>query len=48
MAASGEKVEEKASRELDEKIKAGKSREEIEKEMSIHNVAYKLKDETDE
>jgi hypothetical protein len=46
MAANEEKVEEKAKKELEEKIKAGKSPAEIEKELNPHNVAYKLKDRT--
>jgi hypothetical protein len=45
MATNTDKVEEKAAKELKEK--AGKSREEIEKEMNPHNVAYKIKDKTD-
>lgn len=48
MAANEDKVEEKAAKELEEKIKAGKSREEIEKELNSHNVEYKIKDKTDE
>jgi hypothetical protein len=48
MAANKDKVEEKAAKELEEKIKAGKSPKEIEKELNPHNVAYKIKDKTDE
>jgi len=48
MAANVDKIEEKAEKELEEKIKAGKSRAEIEKELNPHNVAYKIKDRTDE
>jgi len=48
MAANTDKVEEKAAKELEEKIKAGKSSAEIEKELNPHNVAYKIKDKTNE
>ena len=48
VAANEEKVAEKAKKELEEKIKAGKSPAEIEKELNPHNVSYKIKDETDE
>jgi len=48
MAANEEKVEEKASKALEEKTKSGKSMEEIEKEFDVHNVSYKIKDKTDE
>jgi hypothetical protein len=47
MAANEEKVDEKASKELDEKIKSGKSAEEIEQELNPHNVAYEIKDKTE-
>jgi hypothetical protein len=46
-----DKVEEKMEKELDEKIREGKSREEIEEieeELNPHNVKYKLKDKTDD
>lgn len=46
MAANQDRVEEKAAKELEEKIKAGKSPAEIE-EPNPHNVAYKIKDKTD-
>ncbi|HET6780111.1 MAG TPA: hypothetical protein VFH09_02980 [Nitrososphaera sp.] len=47
MAANQDKVEEKAVKELTEKVKTSKSSSEIEKEMHSHDVAYKIKDETD-
>jgi hypothetical protein len=47
MAANQDKVEEKAVKELTEKVKISKSSSEIEKEMHSHDVAYKIKDETD-
>ena len=46
MAANQDKVEEKAVKELWDKIKAGKSSSEIEKEMNSQDVAYKIKDDT--
>jgi hypothetical protein len=48
MAANEDKVAVKAAKELEEKIAAGKSSSEIEKELDPHNVAYKMKDKTDE
>ena len=48
MAANQDKVAEKMEQELDEKIRKGKSKEEIEKELNPHNVGYKLKDKTDD
>jgi hypothetical protein len=47
MAANQDKVEEKVVKELREKVKTSKSSSEIEKEMHSHDVAYKIKDETD-
>ncbi|WP_187147432.1 hypothetical protein [Candidatus Nitrososphaera gargensis] len=47
MAANVDKVEEKIEKELEEKIKVGKSRAEIGR-VGLHNVAYKIKDRTDE
>jgi len=47
MAANTDKVEEKPAKELEEKIKAGKSPAEIEKELNPHNIAYKVKDKPD-
>lgn len=47
MAANEDKVEGKAVKELEEKIKAGKGPAEIEKELNPHNVAYKIKDRAD-
>jgi len=46
MAANEDKVADKAAKEL--KTESGKSSSEIEKEMNSHNVAYKIKDETDD
>jgi hypothetical protein len=43
---ANEKVEEKAARKLEEKIKSGKSAKEIDDELNPHNVAYKKKDKT--
>jgi len=48
MAANEDKVADKAAKELEEKIEEGKSPSEIEKEMNPHNVAYKIKDKTDD
>ncbi|MEW6605075.1 MAG: hypothetical protein AB1351_10385 [Thermoproteota archaeon] len=47
MAANQDKVEEKVEKELDEMIKAGKSQKEIEKELDVRDVSYKLKDKTE-
>jgi hypothetical protein len=44
MAVNEDKVEEKAAKELEEKIEAGKSPAVIENELKRHNVAYKIKD----
>ena len=46
MAANQDKVEEKAVKELRDKIKAGKSSSEIEKELNNQDVAYKIKNDT--
>jgi hypothetical protein len=46
MAANQDKVEEKAVKEIRDKIKAGKSPSEIEKELNSQDVAYKIKNET--
>jgi hypothetical protein len=46
MAANQEdKVEEKAAKGIRDKIKAGKSSSEIEKELNNQDVAYKIKNE---
>jgi hypothetical protein len=46
MAANQDKVEEKAAKELEDKIRAGKNSAEIEKELNSQDVAYKMKDYT--
>ena len=46
MAANQDKLEEKAVKEIRDKIKAGKSSSEIEKELNSQDVAYKIKNET--
>jgi hypothetical protein len=46
MAANQDKVEEKAVKELRDKVKAGKSSSEIEKELNNQDVAYKIKNNT--
>jgi hypothetical protein len=46
MAANQDKVEEKAVKEIRDKIKAGKSSSDIEKELNSQDVAYKIKNET--
>jgi hypothetical protein len=46
MAANQDKVEEKATKELRDKIKAGKSSSEIEKELYTQDVASKIKSGT--
>jgi hypothetical protein len=46
MAANQDKVEEKAIKEIRDKIKTGKSSSEIEKELNSQDVGYKIKNET--
>ena len=46
MAANQDKVEEKATKEIRDKIKSGKSSSEIEKELNSQDVAYKIKNDT--
>ena len=46
MATNEDKVEEKAVKELRDKIKAGKSSSEIEKELNSQDVGYKIKNDT--
>ena len=46
MAANQDKVEEKAVKEIRDKIKAGKSSSEIEKELNNQDVGYKIKNDT--
>lgn len=46
MAVNQDKVEEKATKELRDKIKARKSSSEIEKELNTQDVAYKIKTDT--
>ena len=46
MAANQDKLEEKAVKEIRDKIKAGKSSSEIEKELNNHDVGYKIKNNT--
>ncbi len=46
MTANQDKVEEKAAKELRDKIKARKSSSEIEKELNTQDVAYKIKNDT--
>jgi hypothetical protein len=48
MAANEDKVADKAEKELEEKIKAGKTSAEIERDLNPQNVAYKIKDNTEE
>jgi hypothetical protein len=48
MAANQDKVEEKAAKEIRDKIKAGKSSSEIEREMNSQDVGYKIKNDTGE
>lgn len=45
MAANQEKVEEKAIKELKEKVKAGKDSSQIERELNNQDVSYKIKNE---
>jgi hypothetical protein len=47
MAANQDKVEEKAAKEIREKIKSGKNSSEIEKELNNQDVAYKIKNDTE-
>jgi hypothetical protein len=42
MAANEDKVADKAEKELEEKIKAGKTSAEIERDLNPQNVAYKI------
>lgn len=46
MAANQDKLEEKAVKEIRDKIKAGKSSSEIEKELNNQDVGYKIKNDT--
>ena len=46
MASNQDKVEEKAVKEIRDKIKAGKSSSEIEKELNSQDVGYKIKNDT--
>lgn len=46
MAANQDKVEEKAVKELQDKIKAGKSSSEIEKGLNSQDMAYKIRNDT--
>jgi hypothetical protein len=46
MAANQDKVEEKATKEIRDKIKSGKNSSEIEKELNNQDVAYKIKNDT--
>jgi hypothetical protein len=46
MAANQDKVEEKAAKEIRDKIKAGKGSSEIEKELNSQDVGYKIKNDT--
>jgi hypothetical protein len=46
MAANQDNLEEKAVKEIREKVKAGKSSSEIEKELNTQDVAYKIKNDT--
>ena len=48
MAANQDKVEEKAAKEIRDKIKAGKNSSEIEKELTSQDVGYKIKNDTGE
>ncbi len=47
MAANQDKVEEKALKEIRDKVKAGKNSSQIESELNNQDVAYKIKNETD-
>jgi hypothetical protein len=46
MAANQDKVEKKTIKELQDKIRAGKSSSEMEKELNNQDVAYKIKNRT--
>ena len=46
MAANQDKLEEKAVKEIRDKIKAGKSSSEIEKELNNQDVGYNIKNDT--
>jgi hypothetical protein len=46
MATNEDKVEEKAVKEIRDKIKVGKSSSEIEKELNSQDVGYKIKNDT--
>jgi hypothetical protein len=48
MAANEDKVAAKAAKELEGKTAAGKTSSEIERDLNPHNVAYKMKDKTDD
>ena len=47
MAANEDNVVAKAAKELGEKIAAGMSSSEIEKDFNTHNVSYKMKGKKD-
>ena len=46
MAANQDKVEEKALKEIQDRVKAGKSSSQIESELNNQDVAHKIKNET--
>jgi hypothetical protein len=46
MAANQDKVEKKAVKELQDKIRAGRTSSEMEKELNNQDVAYKIKNRT--
>jgi hypothetical protein len=41
-----EKVEEKAKQDVERAIRSSKSREDLQRQLDINDVSYKIKDET--
>ena len=48
MASNIDKVEEKVKEDVEEAIKASKTRQEMERKLDPNDVSYKIKDETKE
>jgi hypothetical protein len=48
MASNIDKVEEKVKKDVEEAIKTGKTRQEMERKLDPNDVSYRIKDETKE
>jgi hypothetical protein len=46
MASNIDKVEEKVKKDVEEAIKTGKTRQEMERKLDPNDVSYRIKDET--